>query len=131
VPLAEHDGVIHALAPDGSDQPLDKRTLPWRLCGDDDLLVLVFSGPEDRPDAVRDFVRQTDLAKIKALLPQHSHGIAASRLKSCGVGPLASVATNDADEDRARNRRVNGCISSHPSQPSRANPAVPATGEGL
>lgn len=32
-------------------------------------IVLVFSGPKDRPDAVRDFVRQTDLAKIKALLP--------------------------------------------------------------
>ena len=32
-------------------------------------IVLFFSGPKDRPDAVRDFVRQTDLAKLKALLP--------------------------------------------------------------
>jgi hypothetical protein len=32
-------------------------------------LVLTFSGPKDRPDAVRDFVRQADLAKLKTLLP--------------------------------------------------------------
>ena len=32
-------------------------------------IVLTFSGPKDRPDAVRDFVRQTDLAKLKTLLP--------------------------------------------------------------
>jgi hypothetical protein len=31
--------------------------------------VLTFSGPKDRPDAVRDFVRRADLAKLKALLP--------------------------------------------------------------
>jgi hypothetical protein len=32
-------------------------------------IILTFSGPKDRPDAVRDFVRQADLARIKALLP--------------------------------------------------------------
>ena len=32
-------------------------------------IVLTFSGPKDRPDAIRDFVRQTDLAKLRALLP--------------------------------------------------------------
>lgn len=34
------------------------------------------------------------------------HGIAAARLKSAGTGPLAPVAPNDAEEGRAKNRRV-------------------------
>jgi outer membrane protein OmpA-like peptidoglycan-associated protein len=33
-------------------------------------------------------------------------GIAASRLKGLGVGPLAPVASNDSEEGRAKNRRV-------------------------
>lgn len=35
-----------------------------------------------------------------------SHGIAPARLKGWGVGPLAPVATNETDEGRAKNRRV-------------------------
>ena len=35
-----------------------------------------------------------------------THGIAPTRLKGYGVGPLAPVATNDTDEGRAKNRRV-------------------------
>lgn len=34
------------------------------------------------------------------------HGIAATRLKPAGTGPLAPVAPNDTDEGRAKNRRV-------------------------
>ena len=34
------------------------------------------------------------------------HGIAVARLKAGGVGPLAPVASNDSDEGRAKNRRV-------------------------
>ncbi len=34
------------------------------------------------------------------------HGIAADRLKAAGMGPLAPVASNDTEEGRARNRRV-------------------------
>lgn len=35
-----------------------------------------------------------------------AHGIAAARLKGYGVGPLAPIAGNEAEEGRAKNRRV-------------------------
>ncbi len=34
------------------------------------------------------------------------HGVAAPRLKGYGVGPLAPVGTNDTDDGRTKNRRV-------------------------
>lgn len=43
-------------------------------------------------------------AVAQALVSQH--GIAAARLKGHGVGPLAPVATNDGEEGKAKNRRV-------------------------
>jgi outer membrane protein OmpA-like peptidoglycan-associated protein len=43
-------------------------------------------------------------AVLQALV--RDHGIAAARLKSFGNGPFAPVASNDAEEGRAKNRRV-------------------------
>ncbi|HEX9578068.1 MAG TPA: OmpA family protein, partial [Myxococcales bacterium] len=40
---------------------------------------------------------------VKELAKQ---GVATNRLQADGVGPLAPVATNDTDEGRSRNRRV-------------------------
>lgn len=43
-------------------------------------------------------------AVVQALV--RTHGIAAARLKSYGNGPYAPVASNDSEEGRAKNRRV-------------------------
>ena len=43
-------------------------------------------------------------AVVQALVAKH--GIAATRLRAAGVGPLAPVAANGAEEGRAKNRRV-------------------------
>jgi OOP family OmpA-OmpF porin len=43
-------------------------------------------------------------AVVQALVAER--GVAAARLKGHGVGPLAPVASNDTDEGRAKNRRV-------------------------
>lgn len=43
-------------------------------------------------------------AVVQSLIAQH--GIAAARLTARGVGPLAPVASNDTEEGRAKNRRV-------------------------
>ena len=43
-------------------------------------------------------------AAVKELTAKY--GVAASRLKPAGAGPIAPVAPNDGEEGRAKNRRV-------------------------
>lgn len=47
-------------------------------------------------------------ARAEAVVAElvRAHGVAAGRLKAHGVGPLAPVASNDTEDGRARNRRV-------------------------
>ncbi len=48
--------------------------------------------------------RRRAAAVVRALTSQH--GIAANRLKAVGVGPVAPVTSNNDEQGRARNRRV-------------------------
>ena len=47
-------------------------------------------------------------ARAKAVVTELTtkHGIAAARLDGYGVGPLSPAATNDSEDGRAKNRRV-------------------------
>lgn len=61
-------------------------------------------------DNVGDMAMNLDLSKRRATSVAQAlairHGVAAARLRPDGVGPLAPVASNKAEEGRARNRRV-------------------------
>ena len=55
-------------------------------------------------DANMKLSMERSAAVVNALVSQH--GIAAASLKACGDGPTAPVATNDTEEGKALNRRV-------------------------
>jgi len=61
-------------------------------------------------DSTGDFAHNMALseARAKSVVAALStrFGIAASRLSAHGVGPLAPVASNETEEGRAKNRRV-------------------------
>jgi outer membrane protein OmpA-like peptidoglycan-associated protein len=61
-------------------------------------------------DSTGDFAHNMSLseARAKAVVAALTaeHGVAASRLSAYGCGPLAPVASNDTDEGKAKNRRV-------------------------
>lgn len=61
-------------------------------------------------DSVGDLAMNMDLSRRRAQAVVQvlttKHGIAAARLRADGVGPLAPVASNDTDDGRAKNRRV-------------------------
>jgi OOP family OmpA-OmpF porin len=56
------------------------------------------------PDYNLDLSRRRAASVVRALIS--SYGVAASRLSSFGCGPYAPVASNETEEGRAKNRRV-------------------------
>ena len=76
------------------------------LAGDPKLSVYVV-GHTDGTGLLDHNLKLSDArASAVATALTQQHKIAASRLKAYGVGPLAPVASNDAEEGRAKNRRV-------------------------
>lgn len=51
-------------------------------------------------------VETKEMAQYVVAALTTTHGVAPARLKGYGVGPLAPVASNDAEDGRAKNRRV-------------------------
>jgi outer membrane protein OmpA-like peptidoglycan-associated protein len=78
-----------------------------KLLGADPPLKLWVVGHTDSVGAIEGNMKLAQAraeAAVTALTT--THGIAAARLKGYGVGPLAPVASNDSDDGRAKNRRV-------------------------
>lgn len=78
-----------------------------KLLRSDPNLRLWVVGHTDSVGKVDDNMRLAN-ARAEAVAAElvSAHGIAAARLKGYGVGPLSPVAGNDAEEGRAKNRRV-------------------------
>jgi outer membrane protein OmpA-like peptidoglycan-associated protein len=78
-----------------------------RLLQQDPKIALFVVGHTDNVggyDHNMDLSQRRATAVVRELTVKH--GVAASRLKAAGTGPLAPVAPNDSDQGRARNRRV-------------------------
>jgi len=78
-----------------------------KLLGADPSLKLWVVGHTDSVGAVEGNMKLSQ-ARAEAVVTAltTTHGIAAARLKGHGAGPLAPVASNDSDDGRAKNRRV-------------------------
>jgi len=78
-----------------------------KLLGADPTLKLWVVGHTDSVGAIEANMKlaQARAEAVVAALTT-THGIAVARLKGYGVGPLAPVASNDSEEGRAKNRRV-------------------------
>jgi outer membrane protein OmpA-like peptidoglycan-associated protein len=78
-----------------------------KLLGADPSLKLWVVGHTDSVGAIEGNMKLAQ-ARAEAVVTvlATTHGVAAARLKGYGVGPLAPVASNDSDDGRAKNRRV-------------------------
>jgi outer membrane protein OmpA-like peptidoglycan-associated protein len=78
-----------------------------KLLGSDPSLKLWVVGHTDSVGAIDGNMKLAQ-ARAEAVVTAltTTHGIAAARLKGYGVGPLVPVASNDSDDGRAKNRRV-------------------------
>ena len=78
-----------------------------KLIKADAALNLWVVGHTDSVGKVEDNMKLAQ-ARAEAVVTEltKTHGVAAARLKGYGAGPLAPVASNDTDDGRAKNRRV-------------------------
>lgn len=78
-----------------------------KLLKNDAALKLWVVGHTDSVGTVEDNMKLSQ-ARAEAVAAElvSAHGIAAARLKGFGAGPLAPVASNDSEDGRAKNRRV-------------------------
>ena len=78
-----------------------------KLLGGDATLKLWVVGHTDSVGKIEDNMKlSTARAEAVVTALTTKHGIAAGRLKGYGVGPLVPVASNEAEDGRAKNRRV-------------------------
>ena len=76
------------------------------LQGDQSLKVFVVGHTDGAGAVDHNLKLSQDRAQAVVQALVKDYGIAAARLRSFGCGPFAPVASNDAEEGRARNRRV-------------------------
>ncbi|HOB51915.1 MAG TPA: OmpA family protein [Acidobacteriota bacterium] len=88
----------------GSEKSLEEIV---RLLKQDPKLTLLVVGHTDSTGEIPHNMALSE-ARAKAVVAAltGTHGITAARLSAFGCGPLAPVASNDTDEGRAKNRRV-------------------------
>jgi len=104
--------VVHGILFDTGKAELRPESAPAlveiaRLLGQDPALRLHVVGHTDAVGTVEanlELSRARAEAVLQALV--RTHGVAAARLRPFGNGPFAPVASNDSEEGRARNRRV-------------------------
>ena len=76
------------------------------LQGDPALKVFVVGHTDSVSTVESNLKLSQDRAEAVLQSLVREHGIAAARLRSYGCGPFAPVASNDTEEGKARNRRV-------------------------
>jgi outer membrane protein OmpA-like peptidoglycan-associated protein len=69
-------------------------------------IVLVVGHTDSTGEIAHNMTLSEARAKAVMTALTQRHGVAASRLSAYGVGPLAPVASNDSEEGKAKNRRV-------------------------
>jgi outer membrane protein OmpA-like peptidoglycan-associated protein len=88
----------------GSEKSLEE--IARLLKQDPKLTLLVVGHTDSTGDIPHNMALSEGRAKAVVAALTGTHGIAAARLSAFGCGPLAPVASNDTDEGRAKNRRV-------------------------
>jgi OmpA-OmpF porin, OOP family len=76
------------------------------LAADAELKIFVVGHTDNTGDVDSNIKLSQDRAEAVFQALVHDHGIAPARLKAAGCGPYSPVSSNDTEEGRAKNRRV-------------------------